>query len=344
MGTDTVPTTPTTPSVQRRTGPRLPDSLKSYLGVSIMLVVLVVYLSITSPAFATPENIMAIFETNAVLLVVGVGLTFVLIGGGFDLSVGAMLALSGILMAQLVTGGMSYWIAGPLVIVGAAILGALVNGSAIGRMGLSFFVVTLGTMSIFRGAAQLTTEGHSVDIYDVPGTQAVGSGKLASIPWLVVIALAVLVVGYLVLRYTGFGRMLYAVGGNPEAARLAGIRVPAIQVATYGICAGTAALAGVMEASRLGTASPTAGVGMELVAASAVLLGGTSFSGGSGGVIGTLLGTLFLGVISNGLTISQVSSFWQGVVTGIVLLAAVALDRLRHIGFRIPGLARGPAS
>lgn len=306
------------------------EQIKPSLGIISMLLLLVGYLVATQPHFATVANFIAILETNAVLLVVAVGLTFVLIGSGFDLSVGGMLAFSGILLGKLVHNGLDYFLSAFLVVVFAALLGALINGWLIGRLGLSFFVVTLGTMSLFRGAAEVATGGVSENMYDVEAARTVGSGTFLGVPWLVLSALTVLVFAFLVLRYTGFGRMLYAVGGNAEAARLAGIPVVAIRVSTYALCGATAALAGIMEASRLGTASPAAGTGLELTAAAAVLLGGTSFAGGAGGVIGTLLGTTFLGVIANGLTISQVSSFWGNVVTGGVLLVAVLVDWARQ--------------
>lgn len=305
------------------------EQVRIYLAIVGLLVVLSIYLAITQPSFATWANFVTILETNSVLLLVAIGLTFVLLTAGFDLSVGAMLALSGVLMGKLVQGGIPLAFAIILVIVGAALIGFVLNGLLIGKLALSFFVVTLGTMSLFRGAGLVATEGYGVSLYEFDAIRALGSGRVAGIPWLVIIALGVLVLAVLVTRYTGFGRMLYAVGGGPEAARLAGIRVWAIKAAAYGICASLAALAGVLEASRLGSASPQAGTGIELVAAAAVLLGGTSFTGGVGSMVGTLLGTLLLGVISNGLTISQVSSFWQGIVTGLVLLAAVLLDWFR---------------
>lgn len=305
------------------------DQLGIYLAIIGLLVALCLYLGITQPTFATFNNFVTILEANSVLLLVAIGLTFVLLTAGFDLSVGAMLALSGVLMGKLVQGGIPLVMAIALVIIAAALIGFVLNGLLIGKLALSFFVVTLGTMSLFRGAGLVITEGYGVSLYEFEAVRVLGSGRIAGVPWLVIIALGVLVLAILVTRYTGFGRMLYAVGGGPEAARLAGIRVWAVKAAAYGICAGLAGLAGILEASRLGSASPQAGMGIELVAAAAVLLGGTSFTGGSGSMVGTLLGTLLLGVISNGLTISQVSSFWQGIVTGLVLLAAVLLDWFR---------------
>lgn len=305
------------------------EQMRIYLAIIGLLVALCIYLGVTQPTFATWGNFITILETNSVLLLVAIGLTFVLLTAGFDLSVGAMLALSGVLMGKMLTEGIPLPIAIVLVIVAGALLGFVLNGLLIGKLALSFFVVTLGTLSLFRGASLVITEGYSIALYEFDAVRVIGSGRVMGIPWLVIVAFAVLVLAILVTRYTGFGRMIYAVGGGQEAARLAGIRVWAIKAWAYGICATLAALAGVMEACRLGSASPTAGTGIELAAAAAVLLGGTSFAGGVGSMVGTLLGTLLLGVISNGLTISQVSSFWQGIVTGLVLLIAVILDWFR---------------
>lgn len=325
----TTETTPTRGPARRGTITGLFDQMRIYIGIVVLLIVLIVYLSITQPSFGTVANLITILETNSTLLLVAIGLTFVLLTAGFDLSVGGMLALSGVMVGQLVVTGVPFWMAFILVIVGAAILGLVLNGLLIGKLGLSFFVVTLGTMSLFRGAAQVATEGHGISLYAFDAVRALGSGRVAGIPLLVIIALVALAVAIFVTRYTGFGHMLYAVGGGQEAARLAGIRVWAVKATAYAVCAGLAGLAGILEASRLGSASPQAGAGIELTAAAAVLLGGTSFAGGVGSMVGTFLGTLLLGVISNGLTISQVSAFWQGIVTGVVLLAAVLLDWFR---------------
>lgn len=308
---------------------RTHGSLGTYAGVGGVLLVAVVYLSVTQPTFATLANVTSILETNAGLMVVAVGLTFVLIAGGFDLSVGGMLALSGVLLAEWIRAGIPAYVAMVLVVMAAILLGLITNGLLVGKMGLSFFVVTLGTMSIFRGVALLLTDGESQGLYDVPEVRNVGSGSILGVPVTILIAACVLLVSFLILRYTGYGRMLYAVGGNAQAARIAGIRVAVVRISAYTICAGLAGLAGVLWTSRLVSASPTAAMGIELVAAAAVLLGGTSFTGGQGGVIGTVLGVLFLGVLSNGLTIGGVSSFWQSVVTGVVLIVAVLLDHLR---------------
>jgi ribose transport system permease protein len=259
---ETVATKPRGVSTRLRKVTGLFDQVRIYLAIVALLVVFTVFLSITQPSFATLANFVTILESNSVLLLVSIGLTFVLITAGFDLSVGAMLALSGVLVAKLVTGGIPFPLAILIVVVAAALLGAVLNGLLIGKMGLSFFVVTLGTLSLFRGSAQVITEGNGVSLYEFEAVRALGAGRALGIPWLVIIALVVLALAIFVTRYTGFGRMLYAVGGGAEASRLAGIRVWAVKVGAYGICAVLAGLAGILEASRLGSASPQAGGGI----------------------------------------------------------------------------------
>lgn len=303
----------------------------AYIGVLVVLIGMVVFLGSTQSTFLAYDNLLIILNTNAVLLVVGVGLTMVLLVGGFDLSIGGMLALSGVVLGYLLTKtGTPAVLSIVICILGGFVVGALLNGVLIARLKLSFFVVTIGAGSLLSGLALVVAGGAPVGIYTESTIRSLGSGTIAGVPNPVVVALGVFVFFLLVLRYTGFGRMVYAVGGNAEAARMAGIRVDAIRMACYSIAGGLAALAGVLQASRLASASPGAGAGIELTAAAAVLLGGTSFAGGSGTLFGTLLGTLFLGVLSNGLTLSGVSAFWQGVVTGAVLILAVAIDRYRE--------------
>lgn len=303
----------------------------SYTGVAAALALLVAVFTASQPEFATWGNFITILETNSVLLIVAIGLTFVLLVGGFDLSVGGMVALSGVMLAELLQAGLPVGLAILLVLGGGAALGLTLNGMLVAKAGLSFFVVTLGTASLFRGAALVQTEGASQGLYEQTFVRSLGAGRIVGIPWPVIIALGILVMALVALRYTGFGRMVYAVGGNDRAARLAGVRVGGVRIAAYGICAGLAALAGVMEAGRLASATPTVAPGIELTAGAAVLLGGTSFIGGTGGMLGTLLGALFLGVLANGLTIAGISSFWQGVVAGAVLIVAVGFDRFRQV-------------
>lgn len=303
----------------------------TYLGVGTVLLLLVVYLTATQERFSTYDNWRIILETNAVLLIVAVGLTFVLLVGGFDLSLGGTLALSAVILEELLTdGGWPAGLAIAAVVIGATLVGLAVNGFLVGKVGLSFLVVTLGTASLFRGIALVRTGGQSQPLFQEEFLKTLGSGRVAGIPYPVLISLAVLALAILVLRYTGYGRMVYAVGGNPEAARLAGINVTMIRMSVFGIAAGLAGLAAVLDAGRLTAASPTARTGVELAAGAAVLLGGTTFVGGRGTMFGTLLGVLFLGVLENGITLAGVSAFWQGIVAGAVLILALLVDRLRN--------------
>lgn len=319
------------PAPRGRSSPwtRLRHALDLYAGVGGVLVILCVYLGVTEDSFLTWDNWVSILEANAVVLVVAVGLTFVLLNGGIDLSLGGLMALTAVLMSDLVDAGWPTGLAIVAVIALAGVLG-FVNGVLIGKVGLSFLVVTLGSGFIFRSIAQVRTGGQTRSLFEVELIRQLHDGKLLGIPWLAWASLVVLVVGIVVLRYTGYGRMVYACGGNREAARLAGINVTAIAVSVFALAGLLAGLASIMDASRLTAASPTAATGIELTAAAAVLLGGTSFMGGRGTLLGTLLGVLFLGVLENGITLAGISSFWYGIVSGAVLIAAILLDRIRN--------------
>lgn len=300
-----------------------------YVGVGGLLAALIIYLSIAQGDFATQANWINIAQTNAVLLVLAAGLTFVLLVGGFDLSIGGTLALSSVVFYQLLNGGMSFGPALVLMILLGAACG-LINGVAIAGLGMSFLVVTLATASIYRGVAQVMTDGQSKTLPLRDSLTTLGSGTtIGGVPWSVVIALGILVVGVLLLRYSGFGRMVYAVGGNPEAARLAGINTTVVRAAVYVISGALAAVAGVLQTTMLTAATPSALIGVELTAGAAVLLGGTTFMGGKGTILGTFLGVLFLGVLQNGITLVGISAFWQLPLSGAVLVVALLLQRLR---------------
>lgn len=297
-------------------------------GVALMLLALVLVLWLSEDTFATSDNIVNLLETNASLLIVAVGLTFVMLARGFDLSLGGMLALTGVLVAQFVGSGFGIGIAITLALVLALAGGLGLNGLLIAGVRLPFLVVTLGTASLFRGVALVLTDGTTKPLFDQPFLVSLGTERALGVPWSVIIAFVVLVIAMLVLRYTGYGRMVYAVGGNEEAARIAGIPVAAVRFSVYGIAAALAGLAGVLEAARLTSAAPTAAPGIELTAAAAVLLGGTRFTGGRGAMLGTLLGVLFLGVLANGITLAEIEAYWQSIVAGIVVIAALLLDRV----------------
>lgn len=311
-------------------GSRAREALISYLGVLTVLGALIAFFSISQRRFFTVENFWNVLDGSSVLLIVAVGLTFTMLVGGFDLSVGGVLALSGVVLWLLVDHGVPSWLAIVVVVLGGVLFGAIATGFPIAVLDVSFFVVTLGVLVATRGLASVVAGGEVKGLYEDETLRTLGTASVGNVTMPVFIALGVLLLAVLVTRYTGYGRRVYAVGGNAEAARLAGINVAAVRLSTYAISAGLAALAGAIETGRLAAASPDADQGIEFSAAAAVLLGGTSFVGGIGSMIGTFLGVLFLGVLQNGLIISSISVYWQGVITGAVLFASVLIDRFRR--------------
>jgi ribose transport system permease protein len=306
------------------------DIARRYLGVGAALVVLVILLAVTQENFLTYGNVMNVLRTNAVLFVVSTGLTFVIVSQGLDLSVGSLTALGGVFLALMLTSGVPVPLAILATIVVCTLLGALLNGGLIAYGGFNFFVVTLAMLQLFRGAALVISNGAPKSTISYELVQILGDGSLNGFPIPVLIALVVGGAGYVVMRWTRFGRSVYAVGGNETAARLAGVNVRRIRFAVYAITALCAGVAAVMLTGRLTSSQPVSGAaGLELSAAAAVLLGGASFAGGAGTIAGTAIGVLFLGVVQNGITLAGVPSYWQGIATGVVLVAAIALDRLR---------------
>jgi ribose transport system permease protein len=308
-----------------------------YAGVGGPLLVLFVLFSATQRQFLTGGNLLNILQTNAVTLVVAIGMTFVLLVAGFDLSIGGFVSLTGVLLALLFHNGVPEGLAVAIVVVGAMLAGLAGNGVPIATLGVNFFIVTLASSSLTLGLSLLITSGSTQDLYDAHFVRALGGGDLYGFPYPVIISLALLLLALYVTRYTGYGRQVYAVGGNEEAARLSGINVTAIRISAYAVSGMMSGIGGVVLAGRLGSAAPNAAIGLELTAAAAVLVGGTSFLGGSGGMFGTFLGVMFLGILQNGLTLESVSTYWQGIITGFVLLAAALMDRLRRT--RLAGIA-----
>jgi ribose/xylose/arabinose/galactoside ABC-type transport system permease subunit len=209
----------------------------------------------------------------------------------------------------------------------------LVNGLLIGRIGINFFVVTLGTSIIFRSGSLLVTDGNTITLFSnthFGPASWLGNQNVGAVPVPFIVAMIVFASAYWVLRWTVFGRSVYAIGGNPEAARLTGIPVQRVTVLVYGLCGLLVGLAAVMYTGRIQSATPQVGSGLELEVIAAVLLGGVSFAGGSGSIVGTLVGALLIAFINNGLVLGGVQSFWQGIVTGAILIFAVWLDRFRR--------------
>ena len=303
-----------------------------YAVVLLLLVAIFVYFALSQSDFMSRANIENLLTSSSILFVASVGMTFVVLTGGIDLSVGSLLALSGIVLSTLFN---DWGFPAPLAVLAtcliAAAIGGAVNGVLIGKVGLSFFVVTLGTLSLYRGIVNIWSGTETT--YITSGfVDSIGFGKFVGIPYPVWIMLGTYVVAVVVLRWTYFGRDVYAVGGNVTAARLSGINVPRTLILVYAIAGLCAGVAGSIQAGRLGAASPLVGESTPLDAAAAVLLGGTSFLGGVGGVTGTAVGVLFIGTLQNGLSIAAVSSFWQQVVTGVILIVAITIDRVQQKG------------
>lgn len=299
-------------------------------GVTLALLygVMVAYFALRSPYFLRPDNLVNIGQDVAAVGLIGAVQTMVLVSGGLDLSVGSVVALTGVVVALLFERGFGWPAAvGAGLLVGAAVGG--LNGFFVTRLGVNPFITTLGTLSVARGFAFVLTGGHTNLITD-PTFQWLGRGRPWGVPcplWL----LAFMFLGsFLLMAQTRFGRYLYAVGGSAEAARLSGVPVGRVRRTVYLLSGLAAALAGVVMAAQLGAAAPQSATGLELSVIAAVILGGTSLSGGQGHVLGTLVGVLILGTLNNGLVLLQVSSYYQEVARGAVLLGAVALDRLRR--------------
>ncbi|WP_158817690.1 ribose ABC transporter permease [Methylocapsa sp. S129] len=281
--------------------------------------------------FMSWNNLSIVTQQASINTVLAAGMTFVILTGGIDLSVGSVLAASAMLamIASLIPG---WGMLGVLVaLIGGGALG-LINGALIAFLRLPPFIVTLGTMTSVRGLARLFGHDNTIFNADLPFA-FLGNGALFGVPWLVIIALATVVVSWVILRRTVLGMRVYAVGGNPEAARLAGVKVWSISLFVYGMSGLLAGLGGAMSAAKLYAANGLqVGQSYELDAIAAVILGGTSFVGGIGSIWGTLVGALIIAVLSNGLILTGVSDIWQFIIKGLVIIGAVALDRLRTSG------------
>ncbi|MFM8349755.1 MAG: ABC transporter permease [Actinomycetales bacterium] len=300
--------------------------------VLVVLVAMFIFFSLTQETFLTGANISAILTASSILWVASIGLTFVMLAGGFDLSIGSMLALCGIGLGWFVNqASMPIGLAILATVVMGLLLGGLVNGVLIGRFGLSFLVVTLGSLILFRGLTNYWSQSKTEQVIS-PFLDNLAFGSTLGIPnpvWVMAITYAVMLY---VQKFTFFGRDVYAVGGNVDAARLSGIRTSRTIVIVYALSGGFAALAAVLQDARIGAASPQVGENLVFSAAAAVLLGGTSFSGGVGGVTGTAVGVLFLGVLQNGLSVAGIESYWQQIITGVILIGAIALDFAQRKG------------
>ncbi|EUJ42800.1 ABC transporter permease subunit [Paenilisteria rocourtiae] len=300
------------------------------LGPVLALIVLIVVVTALNPSFMTTDNLLNLLRQVSINALIAFGMSFVILTGGIDLSVGSTLALSGALTAGIIASGISPLIAMCLGMLLGAFLG-MINGILVAKGNLAPFIATLATMTIYRGATLVFTDGNPITgIGDSFIFQFVGKGYLFGVPVPIIIMVICFLLLYILLHKTAFGKKTYAVGGNIHAAKIAGVKTNKVQIIIYTISGFMASIAGIILTSRLNSAQPTAGVSYEMDAIAAVVLGGTSLSGGKGRLFGTLIGALIIGTINNGLNLLGVSSFYQQIVKGLVIIIAVLLDRRQN--------------
>ncbi|WP_058306009.1 ABC transporter permease [Gracilibacillus massiliensis] len=299
---------------------------KENKGIIAVLIILFVALSIISPVFLTANNIITLFLQITINMFLALGMTYVIILGGIDLSVGAIVAMSGtITVGLMVNSGLPVVVA---VLIGLA-LGALIgllNGTVITQFGIPPFIVTLATMYVGQGIAYIYSGGRSLRVTEEAFTQ-LGTARLFDVIPISIIYMAVFILLFsIVLMKTRFGTSIYAMGGNREAARLSGIRTKRVEIAVYTLIGFMSAFAGIVLAARMYSGQPSVGQGYELDAIAACVLGGVSMAGGKGRISGTVFGAIVIGVVSNGLNLMGVISFWQLLVMGLIILIAVIID------------------
>lgn len=293
----------------------------------IGLILLVVVISILNTAFLDLSNLLNLLRQVSINGLIAFGMTFVILTGGIDLSVGSILALSSAFTAILITSGLDPIVALIVGVLGGFLLGVF-NGVLVTFGSMAPFIATLATMTIFRGLTLVVTDGNPItDLGDSYLFQLFGKGYFFGVPVPAVTMIIVFIILAIILQKTTFGRHTYAIGGNEVASKISGIKVNKVKILIYGISGLMSALAGAILTSRLNSAQPTAGTSYELDAIAAVVLGGTSLTGGKGRIVGTFIGVLIIGVLNNGLNLLGVSSFYQQVVKGVVILIAVLIDR-----------------
>ncbi|MFV0429555.1 MAG: ABC transporter permease [Arachnia sp.] len=299
------------------------NQLRQFALIAALLVIMIAF-AFASEHFLSVSNLMNVVRQMAVTAIVAVGMTFVIITGGIDLSVGSIVAVSGVMAASALAATGSPALA-VLAGLGVGLVAGLLNGYVTAKFKIAGFITTLAAMQAFRGLGYIYTDGSPIPAQD-PGFTILGVGYLLGIPvpvWIMAVAVAA---GAIILRRTRFGRYTYAVGGNETAARWTGLPVPRTIAGVYIMTGVLSGLAGVILTARLGSGQPSMGTGLELDAIAAVVLGGTSLAGGRGRISGTVIGCILVAVLSNGLTLLNVSSYWQMVVKGLIIVLAVILD------------------
>jgi ribose/xylose/arabinose/galactoside ABC-type transport system permease subunit len=304
----------------------------------LILIILAAIFTNQEPAFATERNFWFLLRQNFVYGILAVGMTFVILTGGIDLSVGSVVAFAGMVGAAVAKGSNWRDVSNPdaggtavlmaaLAAVAVGSAAGLIHGFAIAKLNVPAFVVTLGGLAAWRGATQVLSQGTPINTFS-DDYRFWGSGFIGPVPVPVLIFAFFVIVGYFVLRFTTYGRSIYAVGGNPEAARLSGLNTTGLILSVYVITGFLAGLCGFLLTSRLGAAEVVAAQGYELIVIAAVVIGGTSLFGGEGSILGTLVGTLLIGVLNSGLAINNVNPYYQPIIIGLIVVFSVYLDQL----------------
>ena len=295
----------------------------------LFLLLLIAVFATVNERFLTVRNALNILSEVSIYGIIAVGMTYVILIGGIDVAVGSLLAFASIAAAYVVTtvigASPASWLIALAISILVGLAGGYVQGKVVTWLHVPAFIVTLGGMTVWRGATLILNDGGPISGFDA-AYRWWGTGHILFVPVPVVVFALVAAVGHVVLRYTRYGRQVYAVGGNAEAARLSGVNVDFIVTSVYAVIGALAGLSGFLLSARLGSAEAVGGTGYELRVIASVVIGGASLTGGSGGVGGTILGALLIGVLSNGLVILHVTSYFQQVVIGLIIVAAVAFD------------------
>ncbi len=306
-------------------------SIKEF-SVLVILIILVVFISIMSPAFLTVTNLRTTaigFSCNAII---AIAMTLALVSGGFDLSVGSVLGLSAVCVVVLTNHGLNIFLACIIgIVVGVAC--GFINGALIGYLNLNAFITTLGMQQMARGLVYVLTNGGSIGLQDAPGVEAfrvVGSGSIGQVPVLFLVCLAFVIIGDILVRRSAVARNVFFVGSNEKTAMLSGINTRKVKMLVYALTGALSGIAGVLTASRFGTATSSTGSGVEMTVISAAVIGGASLTGGKGTVAGAVLGVVMMSVINNILVILNVSVHWQNFITGAILIVAIVFDTMSN--------------
>lgn len=298
-------------------------------GIIVVTIIYAVFVQIMNPAFFSPINLNNMLRQSAFILIPAIGMTFVLIAGGLDLSVGSVLALGGTVVGFCMAKfGLPIWLSIIMAVLAGMAIG-LLNGILIVRFSVPAMIITLGTMYIARGIVLVATNG--VAIYPLPKAfQILEQGEIFGIPTIIPFCIVLCFLFYVILTQTTFGRAVYAIGGNKDTAKLSGIKVKKMTLSVYIISGMLAALSGIAISARLGSAQPSSGEGYELNVIASCIIGGTSTFGGRGTILGTVIGTIFMSMITNSMTLMRVNVNYQKLIIGIVLVIAVIVDQYKR--------------